>query len=160
MAIKVDIADGDLCVGFQLLQKLPEASEICLGGCFYHAAIVSRPLAYEKELSTPKRGRVRFLHKVDATRNLARPILTPLVFPGKFDWEQWAAPSPALALAVTFAFVSQFKATALSIFLHATGHSPLAIGAAFGPAGRRSPDSSRTLAVRKGQIWVVRIVAP
>jgi hypothetical protein len=66
MAIDVDIADGDLRVGLQFPQKLPEANEICLGGRLDHAPIVSRALPDEKELSTPNKCVSPLLHSVVA----------------------------------------------------------------------------------------------
>lgn len=61
-AINVDISDGDLRVGFQLPQKLPEPNQIGLGWCLDHAPIVGRALLKEKELSTPNKRVQLFLH--------------------------------------------------------------------------------------------------
>jgi hypothetical protein len=42
MAVDVVSADGDLRVGFQFFQKLPEASEIRLSGRLDHGLMVTR----------------------------------------------------------------------------------------------------------------------
>jgi hypothetical protein len=83
-----------------------------------------------------------------------------LIFPGKLNWEQRTAPSPTFTLAIAFALVGQFQATALRVFLQATGHSPRAIRPALGPADPRGPYGFSALAAGKWQIRAVRVIAP
>ena len=62
------------------------------------------------------------------TRHQGRRLPTkPPSLPRQFERQKRPTPCPALALAVTVAFVGELQANALQILLQAAGHSPGAI---------------------------------